>query len=242
MSQVATDPEAAAPSALVVDDDAALLDIVTLLLERHGFHVAGASTRSRALRALAEDAPDLVILDLGLRGGGDRDTSGEELCTRIRRISDVPILVLSGRRDGEIKARLLDRGADDYLTKPFAGDELVARARALLRRGPLPSPRIEIEGGLCVDPARWHASVRGRPIHLSPTQFRLLALLAKRAGDVVTRAELLSVGWPRGVTDAYALKPQLAALRRRLAEADGPPLVNVRGVGYRLLTITEASR
>jgi DNA-binding response OmpR family regulator len=219
-------------SILVVDDEPKLVGIIASLLGDEGHEVVTAYDGETALRRHAEDAPDLVILDRKLpRLGGD------EVCKRIRAASSTPILMLTGERGADERAKLLDLGADDYLEKPFSTRELSSRVRALLRRA-APAARAQAPasiGRLRVDPKMHMASVEGAALDLTPTEFRLLAALAARPGEVLERRALLRAGWPEERDpDPEWLKAHLARLRSKLDAAGAPTLANVRGVGYRL--------
>ncbi len=221
-------------SVLIVDDDRAMVGMVAALLGDQGYDLVTAYDGEQALRRHADDPPDLVILDRRLPR-----LDGDEVCRRIRATSDTPILMLTGEKGSAERAKLLEVGADDYLEKPFDRRELVARVHALLRRargtkgaaGP-----VEI-GDLVVDPRTHSVTIEGRTLALTPTEFRLLAALAARAGEVVERKALLRAAWPdERDPDPEWLKAHLARLRSKLEAAGGPLPVNVRGVGYRLGT------
>jgi DNA-binding response OmpR family regulator len=217
---------------LIVDDDRAMVGMVGALLGEEGYDIVTAYDGDQALKRHRDDPPDLVILDRRLP-----KLDGDEVCRRIREGSDTPILMLTGEKGSEERARLLDAGADDYLEKPFAPKELRARVRALLRRGAgqrRAAAPASIEG-LEVDPRTHTARANGRPLALTPTEFRLLAALASRAGEVVERRTLLHSAWPdERDPDPEWLKAHLARLRTKLEEAGAPVPVNVRGVGYRI--------
>jgi two-component system response regulator MprA len=219
-------------SVLVVDDERAMVGMVAALLGEDGYEVVTAYDGEAALKRHAEEAPDLVILDRGLP-----KMSGDEVCRRIRAISSTPILMLTGEKGSDERARLLDLGADDYLEKPFSKKELSARVRALLRRAG-PARRVQTAtsiGKLTVDARSHQATVAGEALDLTPTEFRLLAALATRPGEVVDRRALLRAGWPEERDpDPEWLKAHLARLRSKLDGAGAPALSNVRGVGYRL--------
>ena len=219
-------------SVLVVDDERALVGMVASLLGEDGYEVVTAYDGETALRRHAEESPDLVILDRKLPR-----LSGDEVCKRIRAISTTPILMLTGERGADERAKLLDLGADDYLEKPFSKKELSARVRALLRRAS-PTTRARPAasiGKLTVDTRAHQATVAGDVLDLTPTEFRLLAALAVRPGEVVDRRALLRAGWPEERDpDPEWLKAHLARLRSKLDGAGAPSLSNVRGVGYRL--------
>lgn len=219
-------------SVLVVDDERAMVGMVAALLGEDGYEVVTAYDGEAALKRHAEEQPDLVILDRGLP-----KLSGDDVCRRIRATSSTPILMLTGEKGSDERARLLDLGADDYLEKPFSKKELSARVRALLRRA-APATRAQPAasiGRLTVDPRAHQATVAGEALDLTPTEFRLLAALAAHPGDVVDRRALLRAGWPEERDpDPEWLKAHLARLRSKLDAADAPALSNVRGVGYRL--------
>jgi DNA-binding response OmpR family regulator len=219
-------------SVLVVDDERAMVGMVAALLGEDGYEVVTAYDGEAALKRHAEESPDLVILDRGLP-----TMSGDDVCRRIRAISSTPILMLTGEKGSDERARLLDLGADDYLEKPFSRKELSARVRALLRRAE-PAARARPAasiGKLTVDARAHQATVAGESLDLTPTEFRLLATLAAHPGEVVDRRALLRAGWPEERDpDPEWLKAHLARLRSKLDGAGAPPLSNVRGVGYRL--------
>ena len=219
-------------SILVVDDERAMVGMVAALLGEDGYEVVTAYDGEAALHRHAEESPDLIILDRGLP-----KLSGDEVCRRIRAMSSTPILMLTGEKGSDERARLLDLGADDYLEKPFSKKELSARVRALLRRA-VPAARSRPAasiGKLTVDARAHQATVAGEALDLTPTEFRLLAALATRPGEVVDRRALLRAGWPEERDpDPEWLKAHLARLRSKLDGAGAPALSNVRGVGYRL--------
>jgi DNA-binding response OmpR family regulator len=217
---------------LIVDDDRAMVGMVAALLGEEGYDVATAYDGEQAIKRHRDDQPDLVVLDRRLPR-----VDGDEVCRQIRASGDTPILMLTGEKGSDERAKLLDAGADDYLEKPFAPKELRARVRALLRRGGgtrRAAAPAEIEG-LLVDPRTHTARSNGKPLPLTPTEFRLLAALATRAGEVVDRRTLLRSAWPdERDPDPEWLKAHLARLRAKLEAAGAPVPVNVRGVGYRL--------
>jgi DNA-binding response OmpR family regulator len=219
-------------SVLIVDDDRALVGMVASLLGAEGYDILTAYDGEAAIRRHAEEQPDLLILDRRLP-----KMSGDEVCKRIRATAATPILMLTGEHGEDERVKLLDLGADDYLEKPFGRKELLARVRALLRRAPRttgPASATEI-GGLIID-ARAHVARMGREeLPLTPTEFRLLAALATRPGELVDRRALLRAGWPdERDPDPEWLKAHLARLRAKLEAAGAPVPANVRGVGYKL--------
>lgn len=216
---------------LVVDDEPAMVGMVGALLGEEGYQIVTAYDGETALRRHADERPDLVILDRRLP-----KLSGDDVCREIRANANTPILMLTGEKGSEERARLLDLGADDYLEKPFARKELLARVRALLRRAGAPIRSAAAHVGRLVVDARTHrASVGETELDLTPTEFRLLAALVGRHGELVERNALLRAGWPdERDPDPEWLKAHLARLRSKLQTAGAPDLVNVRGVGYRL--------
>jgi two-component system response regulator MtrA len=217
---------------LIVEDDRALVGMLTLALSAENFEVQAAYDAASAVRHFRAEPPDLVILDLGLP-----DSSGDELCRRLVAKGSAPILILSGRKDEATVVSLLDAGADDYITKPFRSVELLARVRAALRRAP-PDARTRgrlVIADLVIDLASHDVQAAGEHLLLTPMEFRLLHALATRAGEVVTHAQLAAAGWPRATeTHRTLVKPHVARLRRKLAVSGGPLPRSVRGFGYRL--------
>ena len=222
----------------MVDDERALVGMVASLLGEEGYEIVTAYDGETALRRHAEESPDLVILDRKLP-----KISGDEVCKRIRASSTTPILMLTGERGADERAKLLDLGADDYLEKPFSGRELRSRVRALLRRATSAASKQTATsvGRLRVDPKTHVASVDEQALDLTPTEFRLLTALITRPGEVLERRALLRAGWPEERDpDPEWLKAHLARLRSKLDAAGAPTLANVRGVGYRLEPATSA--
>ncbi|HYK98809.1 MAG TPA: response regulator transcription factor [Candidatus Acidoferrales bacterium] len=218
---------------LVVDDEPAMVGMVGALLGEEGYQIVTAYDGEVALRRHADERPDLVILDRRLPR-----LSGDDVVRAIRgAASNTPILMLTGERGSEERARVLDLGADDYLEKPFSKKELSSRVRALLRRapqGPMASGPAKVDR-LSIDARTHRASVGDKVLDLTPTEFRLLSALASRPAEVVDRKMLLRSGWPdERDPDPEWLKAHLARLRTKLEAAGGPTLVNVRGVGYRI--------
>jgi len=216
---------------LVVDDDQKTVELVKLYLNRDGYRVLTAYDGIEALRQARERNPDLVVLDLMLPG-----MDGLEVCRTLREESDVPIIMLTAKITEQDKLTGLDLGADDYVTKPFSPKELAARVRALLRRLPGERGPSEVKlGRLTVDFVKHQAFLGGRSMNLTPTEFKLLGVLAKEPGRVFSRAEIISralgydfEGFDRTV-DVHILN-----LRRKLeADLDNPKyLKTVYGVGY----------
>lgn len=221
---------------LVVDDEPAMVGVLGALLGRAGHRIVAAYDGDEALRRFEADSPDLVLLDLSMPG---RD--GSEVCRAIRAQSATPIIVVTGERDGASLVELLDLGADDYVSKPFRSDELLARIRALTRRTSTAAaaPADDWQLDLRRHEIRW----RGEVVEATIIEFRLLRRLIERLGEVVPHQDLLAAGWP-GVPDPDPLwlKPHLARLREKLAALDAPKPSAVRAVGYRLDPAGDGSR
>jgi len=219
---------------LFVDDEKAIQRTMVPLLRSRGYSVTTAETGKDAIAAIDAERPDLVVLDLGLP-----DMDGTIVCERIRARSDVPILILSARMTEPDKIAALDRGADDYITKPFGVDEVLARLRAAARHGVQAqgSAPVVRTGVLEIDLARRVVSKQGREIELSPKEFDLLAALARRLGGVVRHRELLGAAWGSERADIQYLRVYISQLRAKLEDEPGRPayLVSDPGVGYRLM-------
>ena len=213
---------------LLVEDDLTIASPLVRGLEREGFSVEHAACGAEARRALAAAAPDVVLLDLGLP-----DVDGFELCRELRAVSGIPIIVVTARGEEVDRVVGLELGADDYVVKPFGFRELVARVRAVLRRGAARSDPSPAPGPLVVDRRTRRAFVDDRPITLTPKEFDLLALLADDPGAVYGRQRILDEVWdPHWYGPTKTLDVHIASLRRKLGR---PELIEtVRGVGYRL--------
>jgi two-component system KDP operon response regulator KdpE len=219
---------------LVVEDDAGIRSAVIRALTDRGHAVASAGDGMSGLRHAVEDRPDLVVLDLGLP-----DLDGADLLRMLRAVSQVPVIVATARDDDAMVVRALNAGADDYLVKPFSADQLDARIRAVLRRsaGVDVDPSLVV-GGLRIDPRTREVSLDDIALELSPREFDLLAYLAARPGQVVSKRELLSEVWQQPYGGAEkTVDVHLSWLRRKLGETAQEPrfLVTVRGVGVKLV-------
>jgi DNA-binding response OmpR family regulator len=226
------DPVAGRGQVLVVEDDPATRSRIAAALQDAGYLVQPVRTALDALRALADDPVDLVVLDLGLR-----DLDGLSALRMLRGVSDVPVVVTSARTDEPTILRLLNAGADDYLTKPYSSEHLTARLAAVTRRGRPPAGPIVV-GELVVDPGRREARLGGTPLELTPREFDLLAHLAARRGQVVSTAELAREVWRQpAVRLDQTINVHLGWLRRKLGETAAAPryLRPVPGVGVRLV-------
>ena len=222
---------------LVVDDEAKIADLARDYLEHAGFAVRIAADGHAALTAVRRDRPDLVVLDLGLPG-----LDGLDVTREIRRDSNLPVIMLTARDDELDKLLGLELGADDYLTKPFSPRELVARVRAVLRRvdNAADSGAAELirAGDLTLDLPRMRADLAGRTVDLTPTEFALLAALARQPGRIFTRSQLLDA--LHGVAfESYerAIDTHIKNLRRKLEPDPRRPVLvlTVYGVGYRFV-------
>lgn len=226
----------AAPRAkvLVVDDELQIRRLLRVTLDRSGYEVVEAESAREALSLLGVEKPDLVLLDLGL---ADRD--GLELLPLIRTRSEARVLVVSAREATEEKVAALDLGADDFITKPFDTDELLARVRVALRQRVAASASSSILrlGNLRVDLVARNVHHDGGEIHLTPKEWGLLAELARRPGRVITHAQLLRAVWgPAHERDVEYLRVVIRSLRTKLEEDPAAPklILNEPGVGYRL--------
>lgn len=222
---------------LVAEDDAAVRSLITTALEMHDYRFETAATGEAAIMQAASHAPDLVMLDLGLP---DRD--GVEVIEKIRTWSTVPIIVISARIEDADKIEALDAGADDYLTKPFSVDELLARVRAWMRRTQMaaaegPQQSVFENGPLRIDYAAGCAYLDGAELHLTPIEYKLLVLLAHNAGKVLTHTfitrEIWGTSWE---SDIASLRVFMATLRKKIEpDAAHPKLIQTHvGVGYRM--------
>jgi two-component system KDP operon response regulator KdpE len=219
---------------LVVDDDAQILKALRINLLARGYEVSLARSGPEALEVAARSKPDLVILDLGLPG-----FSGIQVIEGLRGWTTAPILVVSGRTDSADKVDALDAGADDYVTKPFAIDELLARVRALSRRAPgEPDEPITVFGDVTVDLAGHAITQAGTPVKLTPTEWSILEVLVRNPRRLVTKTFLLTSVWGAGYDkeDGY-LRLYLAQLRKKLEPEPSRPryLLTEAGMGYRFV-------
>lgn len=225
----------AAVVALVIDDEIQMRRLLRLVLEGDGYKVYEAEDGAGGLREAAQRRPDVVVLDLGLP-----DMQGQDVLRQLREWSKTPVLILSVREGPEEKIAALDLGADDYVTKPFESGELLARLRALQRRGQTgeASPVIVV-GPLEVDLAAHRVTVRGQEVRLTPTEFALLGILARHAGRVVTQRQILREVWgPQAEERGQYTRVYMTHVRKKLTAA-GLNFEQIRtepGIGYRLLT------
>jgi two-component system, OmpR family, KDP operon response regulator KdpE len=224
------------PIVLVIEDEAPIRKFLRTGLGSQGFQLVEAVTGEEGLAQAATRAPDVILLDLGLP-----DIDGFEVVKRLREWSTVPVLVLSARGQERDKVQALDAGADDYVTKPFSMGELLARMRVALRhrtrlKAGDESSVVEVDG-LRVDLERRQVTVSGKPVRLTPIEYRLLSMLARHAGKVLTHDVLLREVWGPGyVQQHHYLRVYMAQLRHKLEGEPARPriLITEPGVGYRL--------
>lgn len=224
---------------LVADDDAELRELIAFTLGQSGYLVIKASDGSGAVRLFTEESPDLVVLDINMPG-----LSGFQVCEAIRARSRVPVMMLTVRGEEEDLVRALGLGADDYLTKPFSPQELVLRVTAILRRvkaGGDDSSGIQQIGPLKIDSNAHRVTVDGRELDLTPTEFKLLLLLAERKGRVQPRNMLLEIVWEAAPDiQTRTVDMHVQRLRAKLGEA-GSLIETVRGFGYRIKNVPTRS-
>ena len=221
---------------LVVDDEPQLLRALRINLRARGYEVTVAADGAQALAAAAKVNPDVVVLDLGLP-----DMDGFTVLEGLRGWSRVPVIVLSARTDAADKVTALDAGADDYVTKPFGMEEFLARLRAAIRRGSTgaePASPVVRAGSLEVDLAGTLVTRDGEPVRLTPTEWGILELLVRNAGNLVSQREVLATVWgPTYVNQTNYLRVYLASLRRKLEDDPSHPkhLLTEAGMGYRFV-------
>ena len=214
----------------ICEDDDELRGVLRSALERDGFAVRATASGTEALAAFSDGALDVLVLDVGLP-----DADGRDVCQALRaRGIETPVLFLTARDAVVDRVAGFDAGGDDYVAKPFATVELVARIQALVRRAGGVAP-VEAEG-IRLDPVSHAVSADGREVALTPTEFRLLALLLARPGEAVRRRELVRAGWPHGaIVRENTLDAYVARIRRKLKQLDAAPEIRtVHGVGYRV--------
>jgi len=226
-----------AAAILLVDDDVSIQRAVAPLLRSRGYHVSVVGTGRDAIAAVADKPPDLIVLDLGLP-----DLEGLEVCRQMREHTRAPIVILSARGGEGEKVAALDIGADDYITKPFGPEELLARIRVALRRvfeAEAPAADQVKVGDIAIDFARHQVVRAGETIRLTPKEFELLALLARNADRVLTHRAILKAIWgPNAVDQPEHLWVLIAQLRKKIEPDPGAPryLLSEPWVGYRLVS------
>jgi DNA-binding response OmpR family regulator len=216
----------------LIEDDSDIRRLVAAALARAGHDIETSSSALEGLQQVVSNSPDVVVLDLGLP-----DLDGGELLRMLRAVSQVPVIVATARDDDASVVRLLDAGADDYIVKPYSAENLEARVRAVLRRGPGDEPATLSVGELTIDRAGREARLGGRTLDLSPKEFDLLLLLVERSGSVVTKRQMLAEVWrePYGGSER-TVDVHLSWLRKKLGESASEPryLQTVHGVGIKL--------
>lgn len=228
------------PTVLVVEDDPSIRNLITTTLKAHNYRFTTAADGESAILEASTHAPDVVFLDLGLP-----DIDGVEVIKRIRSWSNMPIIVISARTEDEDKILALDAGADDYLTKPFSVEELLARLRVVTRRLSFaretkPNDSIFTNGALKVDYAAGCAYLDGKELHLTPIEFKLLQLMTRNVGKVLTHTYITQNIWGSSYpNDIASLRVFMATLRKKLESAPNSPqyIQTHIGVGYRMMKV-----
>lgn len=227
------------PLILVVEDDPPVRNLITTTLKAHGYRYITAHNGNDALLEASTHNPDILLLDLGLY-----DIDGMEVIGKVRGWSEMPIIVISARSEDKDKIDALDAGADDYLTKPFSVEELLARIRVSQRRlnlsGNQSSGTVFVNGELKIDYAAGCAYIRGEELHLTPIEYKLLCLLSKNIGKVLTHTYITQKVW--GSTwekDVVSLRVFMATLRKKLERAEGSTqfIQTHIGIGYRMIKV-----
>jgi two-component system OmpR family response regulator len=218
------------PRVFVLEDDPQMRSLLVRGMREEGYEVQGYATGSELLRKVAETAPDVLVIDIGLP-----DTDGRDVCQAMRAQGiTAPVLFLTARDSLSDRLSGFRVGGDDYMSKPFAFAELLARLEALIRRSG--AERVVETGAMVLDPAKHAVTIGARTVLLTPTEFRLLAKLAASPGEAIRRRALVETGWPHGaVVYDNTLDAYVARLRRKVCAVPGAPqIATVRGVGYSL--------
>lgn len=219
---------------LAVDDDPAILRTLRINLRARGYDVETAGDGRSALQIVDERMPDVVLLDLGLP-----DIDGVQVLRHLRTFTQLPVIVVSARSEPDDKVEALDLGADDFVTKPFPIEELLARIRVVTRRSPVETPAIVVEvGDLTLDITESQATRNGVDIHLTPIEWKLVSVLASRPGRLIRQGEILHAVWGPGYDrQTNYLRVHLASIRRKLESDTSAPALFVTepGIGYRFL-------
>ena len=230
-----TAPVPTLPRVLVVDDDPTVSDVLMRYLSRAGFQVAYAADGPSALAEVAANPPDLIVLDLMLPG-----IDGLSVCARLRRTTQVPVIMLTALGEERDRIAGLEVGADDYVTKPFSPRELVLRVQSVLRRSVTPVPAADpepllVDGDLELDPVGHHVRLRGEPVSLTGREYDLLAYFLRHPGRAFSRSELLNEVWGWSFGDHSTVTVHVRRLREKLEEDPAAPkrIATVWGVGYR---------
>ncbi len=233
------------PLILVVEDDKAIRKLITTTLETQRYQYHTAETGEASILEAVSQQPDIIILDLGLP-----DMDGVDIIKKVRAWSNIPIIVVSARSEDRDKIDALDAGADDYLTKPFSVDELLARLRVSLRRVRYDNEKLFKDastftnGDLKIDYAAGCVWLDDEEIHLTPMEYKLLCLLAKNVGKVLTHNHILHEIWGNYTNDIPALRVFMATLRKKIEKTPSNPkyIQTHIGVGYRMLRVADDSK
>ena len=226
------------PMILVIEDEEAICNFITAILNSNGYQVIKTSMGREGLSMAASYSPDVILLDLGLP-----DIDGVEILKGIREWSKIPVVVVSARGHEREKVEALDLGADDYIVKPFGTSELLARIRTALRHSPQ-SMGSQVQGAvkttvgeLQIDYEKRSVTLAGKVIHLTPVEYKILALLSKNAGKVLTHDYIMKEIWGLYAGDSHTLRVNMANIRRKIEENPGAPkfILTEMGVGYRMV-------
>lgn len=232
----------AKPLILVVEDDKAIRNLISITLEMHGYGFHTAETGAASILEAISYQPDVILLDLGLP-----DMDGVDIIKKVRSWSNVPIIVVSARSEDKDKVNALDAGADDYLTKPFSVDELLARLRVAIRRSSAnnskeaPDLAVFVNGDMKIDYAAGCVFIDSIEIHLTPIEYKLLCLLSKNVGKVLTHNFILKEIWVNATADdTPSLRVFMATLRKKLETASHTKYIQTHiGIGYRMIKVLD---
>jgi len=226
------------PLVIVIEDENAICNFITAILNSNGYQVMKANTGKEGISMVASYSPDVILLDLGLP-----DIDGVEILRSIRRWSKIPIVVVSARGHEREKVEALDLGADDYIVKPFGTSELLARIRAAQRHSPQTmgeesngTEKVTV-GELEIDYGKRTVLLAGKMVHLTPVEYKILALLSKNIGKVLTHDYIMREIWGLYVGDSHTLRVNMANIRRKIEPNPGEPkyILTEMGVGYRMV-------
>jgi two-component system KDP operon response regulator KdpE len=226
---------------LLIEDEKNLISFITTILSYHNYKIIGANSGELGIHMAASHTPELILLDLGLP-----DMDGIQVLERIREWSDVPVIVVSARQNEREKVIALDKGANDYVTKPFGNEELLARIRTAIRIHKRSiGARMEssfISGGLLIDYEKRIVSVEGNPVHLTPIEYKITVLLSQNVGKVLTYDHIFRDLWGPYASEKQMLRVNVANIRRKIEKnpADPQYILTEVGVGYRMAELGEA--